>query len=496
MLAATRTESDGTGVPRGFSELLRGRSFERAYVLLSCVFVIGAYFDAWSYVSSPTGRSSLAAWQDVFVHGGWFLITAWLSLAMLVRLSGGAAWRNALPPAYLLALGTAVVYGVALIVDRYVVLASPRPVGLSELLSPLPLVEAIAGGVLVSAPLRAAWDRGENVARLETVVSAALVLSAITFILQLAHPFRDPWAAGNGPPPQFTPLTSWIVVDFGVTGLFLQASLMSGLLLLMARRFQMWRGSFTVICLINALLVSGLKTRWEFTLAGLFVGVSADVAYAWLRPSLTRTQSARVFGGAVGAIFTGSFFVIAAVFHGVWWDWNLWAGSILASGAAGWLISYLVFLVPARPVEISSPAVVWPPHRPEVTANTVKDALEVINQPAALAATELVGLHFLGGREDGRAGELRELLVDIIRELETSRAPRDAEAAKLLSDYYLRRVGTHEVIADRMHLTRPTFYRRLQRGLELVAERLDEMGEALTVVDAWAPRAETKIESR
>jgi len=495
MLAATRTDGDGTAVPRGFSELLRGRAFERVYVVLSCLFAIGAYFDAWSYVSSPTGRSSLAGWQDLSVHGGWFLITTWLSLAMLVRLSAGAPWRTALPQAYLLALIACIAYGVALIVDRYVLLASPRPVGLSELLSPLPLVEAIAGGVMLSAPLRAAWDRGDSVAKPETVVSAALVLSAITFILQLAHPFRDPWAAGNGPPPEFTPLTSWIVVDFGVTGLLLQASLMSGVLLFMVRRFQMWAGSFTTICLINALLVAGLKTRWEMAFVGLAVGVCADVLYAWLRPSLSRTSAARVFGGAVGAIFTTSFFTVEALFHGIWWDWNLWAGSILASGAAGWLISYLVFLVPARPVEVSAPAVAWPAHRPQVTANSVKDALEVINQPAALDGSSLAGLHFLTGRADSRSAELRELLVDIVRELETSRAPRDAEAAKLLSDYYLRRVGTHEVVAARMHLTRPTFYRRLQRGLELVAERLDEMGEALTVVEAWAPEAETKIES-
>jgi len=37
------------------------------------------------------------------------------------------------------------------------------------------------------------------------------------------------------------------------------------------------------------------------------------------------------------------------------------------------------------------------------------------------------------------------------------------------------RVGSHEVIAERLHLSRPTFYRRLQRGLTLVAERLDEL---------------------
>ena len=495
MVAATRTDGQGAGVPRGVSELLRGRWFERVYVLLACLFAIGAYLDAWSYVSNPSGRSSLAAWQDLSVHGGWFLITAWLALAMLVRLSEGAPWRSALPNAYLVALGAAVAYGVALIIDRYIVLASPRPVGLSQLFSPLPLVEAISGGVMLAAPLRAAWDRGETKARPETVVSAALVLSAITFILQLAHPFRDPWAAGSGPPPEFTPLTSWIVVDFGVTGILLQAALLSGLLLFVLRRFQMWPGSFTVICVINALLVAGLKTHWEMSIVGLVVGVTADVLYVWLRPSLARATSVRIFGAAVGATFTTSFFAVEWALRGIWWDWNVWAGAILASGAAGWLVSYLVFLVPARSAEVADTRAVWPTHRPEVTANSVKDALEVINQPAALDGTSLVGLHFLGGRADSKSAELRELLVDIIRELETSRAPRDAEAAKLLSDYYLRRVGTHEVVAERMHLTRPTFYRRLQRGLELVAERLDEMGEALTVVEAWGPQSEPKIES-
>jgi hypothetical protein len=40
-----------------------------------------------------------------------------------------------------------------------------------------------------------------------------------------------------------------------------------------------------------------------------------------------------------------------------------------------------------------------------------------------------------------------------------------------------RRVGSHEVIMERLHLSRPTFYRRLQRGFALVAERLDGLSE-------------------
>jgi transcriptional regulator of acetoin/glycerol metabolism len=80
--------------------------------------------------------------------------------------------------------------------------------------------------------------------------------------------------------------------------------------------------------------------------------------------------------------------------------------------------------------------------------------------------------------EGATAGqELHDLLVDVVRELAASKSPRDAEAGQLLAEYYLRRSGSHEVIAERLHLSRPTFYRRLQRGLSLVAERIDELSE-------------------
>jgi DNA invertase Pin-like site-specific DNA recombinase len=72
--------------------------------------------------------------------------------------------------------------------------------------------------------------------------------------------------------------------------------------------------------------------------------------------------------------------------------------------------------------------------------------------------------------------------VDVISELASAPGPRDAEAGKLLLDYYVKRVGSHEVIMERLHLSRPTFYRRLQRGFSLVAERLDEMSEFATRV--------------
>jgi hypothetical protein len=75
---------------------------------------------------------------------------------------------------------------------------------------------------------------------------------------------------------------------------------------------------------------------------------------------------------------------------------------------------------------------------------------------------------------------LRALLLEVVGELAGSSAPRDSESGHLLFDYYVKRVGSHEVIMERLCLSRPTYYRRLNRGLALVAERLDEPS-ALTV---------------
>ncbi|HZV50690.1 MAG TPA: hypothetical protein VFD49_13100 [Candidatus Dormibacteraeota bacterium] len=102
-------------------------------------------------------------------------------------------------------------------------------------------------------------------------------------------------------------------------------------------------------------------------------------------------------------------------------------------------------------------------------------ALEALDDRTALAASPLAGLACVAAEGADAAVGLRTLLIDVLHELAAAKAPRDAEAGRLLVDYYVKRVGSHELIAERLHLSRPTFYRRLQRGLTLTAERLDEL---------------------
>jgi hypothetical protein len=98
----------------------------------------------------------------------------------------------------------------------------------------------------------------------------------------------------------------------------------------------------------------------------------------------------------------------------------------------------------------------------------VKEALEALHEPAHLrlsALGRLVGID---------PDSLHRLVVDQVERLAASGSGREREAGQLLRDYYVRRVGSQEVVAERLHLTRPTFYRRLHLGWALLARKLVE----------------------
>lgn len=105
---------------------------------------------------------------------------------------------------------------------------------------------------------------------------------------------------------------------------------------------------------------------------------------------------------------------------------------------------------------------------------TVKTALENLRDKSALRASRLASLR--GDHSDEHElAHSQALLLEVVSELAMSPKPRDSEAGRLLLDYYVKRVGSHEVVMERLYLSRPTFYRRLKYGLILVAHRLDDL---------------------
>ena len=472
--------------------LYNPRAFDAVVALLMTGIVLSAYIDAYAYVKVPgrvihniagvdPAKAALAA-----VTVCWFLLTGFLFYAFAQGLRHGRPWNRALPDGYTGSLAAALVFGAALIVDGYwPPAAGSNTLGLDALFTPPHVVEIAAAAVMVSGPLRSAARRGETTASFVTLISASLLLSVFTFATQFVHPLIDPWSSSD---LQQVParVDVWIGQNLGVAGLLVQATILACSGLLLNSGFRLRPGSLTLVFTINGLLVTTTKTHFYLLPVAIVTGLAGD---AWLARSARRPgRPSASLCAVIAAAFTISDLIVVKLESDTSWNISLWVGVIIAATMICWMIGRLLRAgLPGPPIVVpvelaAAPSGVaidlrWTRDpQSSVRPQLVRAALDDLGTPEALGRSPLGQLPGVS-RGGSAAADLRAVLVDVIGELAASPGPRDAEAGKLLLDYYVKRVGSHEVIMERLHLSRPTFYRRLQRGFSLVAERLDELSE-------------------
>jgi hypothetical protein len=458
------------------------RAFDAVVVVVMTCFIFSAYLDAYAYVRVP---SKVLTQTDQAAQAGlaasWFVFTAFLFFMLGRGLRLGRPWNRALPDGYTGSLAAALVFGAALIIDNnYSSFATAKdPLGLDRLFTPPHIVMIVAAAVMVSGPLRAAARRGDSTAGVVTLVSAALLLSVFTFATQFIHPLIDTWSADRTKLPANVDV--WVAQNIGVSALLVQSTILAVTGLLLNSSFKLRPGSLALVFTINAMFVLLTKSHYELLPVAVVTGLAAD---AWLMWSARRTgrPSASLCAVIAGA-YTVAYMVEMEIF-GTPWTPSLWVGVVIAAVAISWMIGRLLRAglpgsVGDPPVQMAAVAleVRWT-RDPQSTIRPqlVRSALDDLGTPEALGRSPLGQLPGVA-RGGSVATDLRAVLVDVIGEVATSRNPRDAEAGKVMLDYYVKRVGSHEVIMERLHLTHPTYYRRLQKGFALVAERLDEMSE-------------------
>jgi len=462
------------------------RVFDAVVVLLATWFLLSAYVVAWAYVIQPQLVPDAARAGLIAVSGSWFALTGFLFFTFGRGLGRGRPWNNALPDGYVGTLAAALVFGAAWIADAsfWAPFVGRDRIGLEALFSPPHLLEVAAAAVMVSGPVRAAARRGETLASPVTLLSVALLLSVLTFATQFAHPLIDTWSASSF---QYrvelagVHLT-WVADNLGVASILAQAAILVGTALLLSSAFRLHFGSLTLVFAVNGIFVTLTKQSYDLLPVAILTGLAGDVWLAWAR----RWPGRR--GASLGAVVSGSFALlsmVAAMFvGGLAWSLSLSSAVVLAAMMLGWLMGRLlaggipaVMELAPKPIKGEQVEVHWTKD-PESTIRPqlVKAALDDLGTPERLGRSPLALLPGVS-RGGSAASDLRALLVDVIGELASSSAPRDAEAGHLLLDYYVRRVGSHELIMERLHMTHPTYYRRLQRGFQLIAERLDELSE-------------------
>jgi hypothetical protein len=459
------------------------RAFDALVVLLMTGIVLSAYFAAYAAVKVPgtvlQGPASEAA--DALTIC-WFLVTGFLFFSFGRGLRQGRPWNRALPDGYVGSLAAALVFGAALIADFYWPRAAGNnTLGLDLLFTPPHVVEIAAAAVMVSGPLRSAARRGETTAGVVTLISAALLLSVFTFALQFVHPLIDPWSSSDAKQVPAS-VELWVAQNLGVTGILIQATILACTGLLLNSGFKLRPGSLTLVFTVNGLFVTITKTHFYLLPVAIAAGLAGDAWLVWQarRPDRPSASLCAVIAGA----FTLSDLIVVELEGGTSWNLSLWAGVVIGASMICWMIGRLLRAgLPGAPAAAPTQLETMPVEvrwtrdpQSSIRPQLVRAALDDLGTPEALGRSPLGQMPGVS-RGGSAAADLRAVLVDVIGELAASPGPRDAEAGKLLLDYYVKKVGSHEVIMERLHLSRPTFYRRLQRGFALVAERLDELSE-------------------
>jgi hypothetical protein len=461
------------------------RAVDASMVVLMACFVFSAYLDSYAHVKVPgTVLHDAEHAGQLGVTASWFAATGLLFFLFARGLREGRSWNRALPDGYTGSLAAALVFGAALITDYNWTFAATNALGLDLLFTPPNVIKIASAAVIVSGPLRSAARRGEVTASVITLLSAALLLSVFTFATQFIHPLIDPWSS-NDPAQVPAQVPTWVAQDLGVTALLVQATILAVTGLLLKSIFRLRPGSLTLVFTVNALLVVVTKTHFYLLPAAVVAGMAGDAWLAWSARRAGRPTASLC--AVIAGAFTLTYMVEMLEFIGSSWNGSLWAGVVLAATIVSWSIGRLLRagmpdsaaavaeVVPSEPAVAGGVRWTLDPQS-TIRPQLVRAALDDLGTPEALGRSPLGQLPGVS-RGGSAAADLRSVLVDVIGELATSTGPRDAEAGKLLLDYYVKRVGSHEVIMERLHLSRPTFYRRLQRGFALVAERLDELSE-------------------
>ncbi|HMN27591.1 MAG TPA: hypothetical protein PKE45_05495 [Caldilineaceae bacterium] len=334
--------------PSAVARAIGGIGYDWSMVLLSLVFVGGLYLDGWAHNHDQVDDSFFTPWH-AFFYGGFGLIALLLLATLVINRVRGYPWRRALPAGYLLSLLGVLIFAVGGVGD----LLWHELFGIEQdfeaLLSPTHLTLVLGLGLIVSGPLRAAWQRAGRRPSWRTLGPALLsltaLISALTFILMYTHPVV-PTTAGL----HHHEYNSEMGHVAGVLGMVITAMLLMGPTMLVMRRWTLPGGSLMLVWGLNLTAMTIVNYQHSYTIYqyGVMLGAIAliDLLRVQLQPSIRNTGGWRVFAFIAPVLYIGAYVVALLLTEGSNWSVHMLSGSVVLAGVASWLLSYM--LIPPR----------------------------------------------------------------------------------------------------------------------------------------------------
>jgi hypothetical protein len=339
---ARSTNVEGTHAP-----FIGGISFDRLTAVLCCWLIGGLYLDGWAHNHGLVDKTFFTPWHAI-LYSGYFVCALALVVAVIINHQRGRSWLSAIPRGYALSLLGVPLFLVAGVGDMIWHILFGFEIGIEPLLSPTHLLLAFSGILILSGPLRAAWQRADPMASntwatlLPALLSLLAVFSVFTFFTEFAHPFTQTWAV--------TDAHDNSVKSLGAASVLLQAAIMMGFILFAVSRWRLPLGTFTLIFTLNVALMSVLSDEYRLIPGVLLTGIVADLLYWFLRPSTGRRDALRIFSFSIPIFYYLCYFITLMATSGITWSIHLWLGSSLLAGAIGLVLSYLL-VPPTSPVK-------------------------------------------------------------------------------------------------------------------------------------------------
>ncbi len=322
-----------------------GLRFDRAFTLLSMLFLAGLWIDGWAHFHGRVDDSFFTPWHLVF-YSAFGLCAAFLIINLFLNVRKGFSFTRALPKGYWLSLIGVTIFALGGVGDMIWHTLFGIEDGTEALLSPTHIMLAIGMALVFTGPVRAAWNRAQSTdasgqrgwgALAPMIICITLVLSLIWFFTSYANPIALPLAARGafrGP--------SDTLQDFGVTGILMTMAIMSSIIVLLAWRWKLPFGAFTLLLTASTALLTVLIDSYWFIPGALITGVITDIFYARFKPSPERLGALALFAFITPALYMAAYFITVQVIAGVIWSIHVWTGAIFLSGIIGLLALFVV----------------------------------------------------------------------------------------------------------------------------------------------------------
>ena len=314
--------------------------FDWIVIALSTWLVLGGYSDAWAHNHVPSLETFFTPWHGV-LYAGLLATIIFLVGAYIRNRRRGYSWDNALPPGYGLSFIGVIFFAIGGVGDLIWHTLFGIELNIDGALSPTHLLLTSSLVLIVSGPYRAAWHRSNGglkqslLQSLPMLLSLTYILSIITLIAQIAHPFVNLW-------PSFSQQDPFTIQALAVVSIMLQTILLMGLVLLTIRRWKLPFGSFTLLLTLNITLLSFMQDTYVLIIVAVLAGLSADTLYVWLKPSISRSADLRLFAFMMPVALYLLYFLTLKLTTGVNWTIHLWLGTTFVAGIASFLLTFLL----------------------------------------------------------------------------------------------------------------------------------------------------------